>query len=110
MNVFIHTLMYGYYALAAIRIRLPKIISIMITSMQTIQMVIGPIIALYWTFNCYDEEKSYPVKFVLIIYSFFGVLFGNFMIRTYFRKEGKHSLVKTTKFDYNSNIQTTKAE
>ena len=89
MNVFIHTLMYGYYALAAIRIRLPKIISIMITSMQTIQMVIGPIIALYWTFNCYDEEKSYPVKFVLIIYSFFGVLFWKFHDSNILSKRGQ---------------------
>ena len=41
MNYSIHTAMYAYYALRAMRFRVPKFVSMAITAAQLIQMVVG---------------------------------------------------------------------
>ena len=46
MNYSVHSIMYTYYALKAMRVRLPKALSIFITSSQIIQMVFGLFITL----------------------------------------------------------------
>ncbi|ESO08755.1 hypothetical protein HELRODRAFT_190584 [Helobdella robusta] len=45
MNYFIHSIMYTYYAITALRIvRMPKAVSISITSLQLVQMVLGLVV------------------------------------------------------------------
>ncbi|KAK7475834.1 hypothetical protein BaRGS_00032884, partial [Batillaria attramentaria] len=44
MNYIVHSLMYTYYALRAMRFRFPKFISIVITTLQLMQMIIGVVI------------------------------------------------------------------
>ncbi|KAJ1348106.1 Elongation of fatty acids protein [Parelaphostrongylus tenuis] len=41
MNYGVHALMYTYYALRAIRLRLPKHIAMMVTILQISQMIMG---------------------------------------------------------------------
>uniref|UniRef100_A0A1B0D5J0 Elongation of very long chain fatty acids protein n=1 Tax=Phlebotomus papatasi TaxID=29031 RepID=A0A1B0D5J0_PHLPP len=42
MNYCVHSLMYSYYALRAMRFHPPRFISMLITTLQLTQMVIGP--------------------------------------------------------------------
>ena len=44
MNYCVHTIMYGYFALRAARIRLPSTCQQLITLLQLIQMIIGCIV------------------------------------------------------------------
>lgn len=41
MNYTVHSLMYSYYTLRALKIRVPKAVNILITSLQILQMIIG---------------------------------------------------------------------
>ena len=41
MNYVVHSAMYSYYALKAMRYRVPQFVSIVITTAQLVQMVVG---------------------------------------------------------------------
>merc|ERR1719264_2115745 len=41
MNFIVHSIMYSYYALRAMRYRPPKAVAMLITSLQLLQMVVG---------------------------------------------------------------------
>merc|ERR1712179_596621 len=41
MNYFVHSLMYSYYTLRALRVRVPRTVAMVITSLQLLQMVVG---------------------------------------------------------------------
>ncbi|KIH45730.1 GNS1/SUR4 family protein, partial [Ancylostoma duodenale] len=47
MNYFVHSIMYTYYAIVSIGIRLPKRLSMTVTALQTTQMLIGVMISVY---------------------------------------------------------------
>tara|TARA_Y100000768_G_C23985609_1_gene688640 strand:+ start:1130 stop:1888 length:759 start_codon:yes stop_codon:yes gene_type:complete len=70
MNLFVHFIMYGYYALSSINIRLPY--SWIITVLQTIQMFIGVFLLLYTPF-CKDSWSN----------NWFGNIFGSIMYGSY---------------------------
>ncbi|CAF0778546.1 unnamed protein product [Adineta steineri] len=62
MNYCVHTLMYGYFALRAARIRLPRFFQQFITILQLIQMIIGCMIniaAYYYKQQGYSCAVSY---------------------------------------------------
>merc|ERR1719282_1809750 len=46
MNFSVHSLMYTYYTLRAMRIQVPKMFAVMTTSLQIIQMVFGLLITI----------------------------------------------------------------
>jgi elongation of very long chain fatty acids protein 6 len=57
MNYFVHALMYTYFALRALRVRVPKAIAMAITSLQLVQMVVGcTIISLAFQFKQNGES------------------------------------------------------
>ena len=41
MNLFVHTLMYSYYALTAMGYRLPRQVNVTLTTLQIVQMLFG---------------------------------------------------------------------
>jgi len=47
MNSFVHSLMYTYFALRSLKIRVPKLIAMSITTFQLLQMVLGVIVNVY---------------------------------------------------------------
>jgi elongation of very long chain fatty acids protein 6 len=47
MNFCIHSIMYSYYALKALKFKVPRFINVVITGLQTIQMIIGVTIGSY---------------------------------------------------------------
>ena len=41
MNYAVHALMYSYYGVRASGVKVPKVLAMVITSLQTLQMVVG---------------------------------------------------------------------
>jgi len=87
MNFAIHSMMYSYYALKALRIQIPRVVNISITTLQIMQMLFGLIINFYILKLKYLGMKcdiSVSVLFNgLILYAVFFILFINYFIRTY---------------------------
>lgn len=87
MNLVIHTFMYGYYALAALRVRIPRQVNITLTTAQILQMFFG----LYINYDCLKRKLlGQPCDISLSVavsgfslYFLFFLLFVNFFIRTY---------------------------
>ncbi|XP_015791962.1 elongation of very long chain fatty acids protein 6 [Tetranychus urticae] len=90
MNYVVHSFMYSYYALRASGFRVPKPIAMCITSSQILQMIMG----FYVTYYAYDKTaQGYPctatpgsIKWGLLMYASYFVLFANFFINSYYRK------------------------
>jgi len=80
MNYSVHSIMYTYYTLRAMRIKVPKVFAIVTTSLQIIQMVFGLAITLTVLHykqtgigcNVGDEQN----KFSLFIYLSYFMLFA----------------------------------
>lgn len=87
MNLFVHTLMYGYYAWTAMGHKLPRQVNITLTTLQIVQMMFG----FYIHIDCLRRKLSgLPCDLGLsvavsgfLLYLLFFVLFMNFFIRTY---------------------------
>ena len=60
MNFIVHSIMYTYYALKAMRVKLPKMLSIFITSCQIIQMIFGLFITIT-VFQYKNNGKSFNI-------------------------------------------------
>merc|ERR1712226_624084 len=56
MNFTVHAVMYTYYALTAAKIKVSRKISMLVTIMQTAQMLIGSFVTIYLWFHLYDED------------------------------------------------------
>jgi len=87
MNYSVHSIMYTYYTLRAMRIKVPKVFAILTTSLQIIQMVFGLAITLTVLHykqtgigcNVGDEQN----KFSLFIYLSYFMLFARFFYNAY---------------------------
>jgi len=90
MNLIAHSLMYTYYALKAIRISIPHVISISITTIQILQMVFG--LYINYTIIGYKntgipcDASLSVVTSGLALYTLFLVLFTNFFVNAYLLK------------------------
>lgn len=58
MNSFVHSFMYTYYALKALKIRVPRPIAMFITTIQLLQMVLGVTVNVY-TYYLLSGMKAY---------------------------------------------------
>lgn len=67
-------------------IRLPKIIAPCITSVQLLQMVIGVFVAQYSVKHC-DRSDNSSAYYAILLYATYGILFANFFIQSYCKKE-----------------------
>ena len=89
MNFSVHAIMYSYYAFSAARIRLPKIVNIIVTSLQTMQMFVGVFVTIYLTFHVNDKQcpiHKENLMAAFAMYSTYLYLFGEFFVNTYVRK------------------------
>ena len=87
MNFAIHSVMYTYYALKAVRIRIPRKIAMTITVAQIVQMLFGLYIN-YRAFSMRLEGKHCDTSLSasssgLFIYGLFFLLFINFFVKSY---------------------------
>lgn len=80
MNYTVHSIMYTYYTLRAMRIRVPKVFAVMTTSLQIIQMVFGLMITLtvmqYKANGLGCSVSDEQNKFSFFIYSSYFILFA----------------------------------
>ena len=90
MNFVAHSLMYSHYALRALRIAIPLMVSVGITSMQILQMVFGLYInytVLSYKLSGIPCDCSLEVALTgLSLYTVFLALFVNFFFKTYLFK------------------------
>ncbi|GMT15040.1 hypothetical protein PFISCL1PPCAC_6337, partial [Pristionchus fissidentatus] len=93
MNYGVHTIMYAYYAITAAGIRLPRILSMIITTLQTSQMLVGvaiSFIVLYYKLQGKIMQQSMEnLSICFAIYASFAVLFMNFFHKAYLTKKEK---------------------
>ena len=103
MNYTVHSLMYTYYALRAMRVRMPRFISIMVTSLQLSQMVWGVSVCILTYFiktsgqTCQQSYDNLTYGFAMYV-SYF-VLFGHFFYNAYINN-------KSVKFQKMANVKT----
>ncbi|KAF8371076.1 elo-9 [Pristionchus pacificus] len=91
MNYAVHTLMYAYYTVSAAGFRLPRLLSMVITSLQTIQMFIGvaiSFIVFYYKLQGRVMQQTYEnLFFSFAIYASFAILFSNFFNKSYLKEK-----------------------
>lgn len=101
MNFLVHSLMYTYYGLKAMRVSIPRQVNLTITTLQVLQMFAG----LYINYECLKRKLlglpvdiSYSTAFFsFTLYFIFTILFLNFFIRTYILSSKRiHQFISTT--------------
>ena len=93
MNFFVHSWMYCYYGLKAMRFNPPKWIAIMITTLQLIQMIVGCVIvfaAYYYLQNNECNVTRYNMKLSMLMYLSYFILFARFFQRAYLSKKSEN--------------------
>ncbi|XP_035714541.1 putative fatty acid elongation protein 3 isoform X2 [Folsomia candida] len=89
MNYAVHSVMYSYYALKAMKVQISRKLSMVITSLQLLQMMVGVWVNFYTLYAihvlsvpCARERQS--VQLIAVIYGSFTFLFADFMYKAYF--------------------------
>nr|QKG32709.1 elovl6 [Gecarcoidea lalandii] len=87
MNYLVHSAMYSYYALKALKFRVPRWIAMSITTAQLAQMVMGAAVNI-WAYQVKQAGNechvSYDnIKISLLMYTSYFVLFARFFRRAY---------------------------
>lgn len=127
MNFFVHFFMYGYYALKQMGFYIPKMVAMLITTIQLTQMAVGLIVFSYaqwinWlpfegktatatdTVTTYSQAKlrcetsQTTLTTGLLMYFSYLILFVQFFIKAYFTKSYKSKNTKGLKLDLNKNL------
>merc|ERR1711962_1671437 len=95
MNYFVHSLMYSYYALRALRVRVPRVAAMTITSLQLLQMVVGCAVTvqvfLYKQQGVDCSVSDANLTYGFLMYASYFVLFARFFYNAYYAKSGKKS-------------------
>lgn len=93
MNYSVHSVMYTYYAFRALRFQIPKFVSLIITSLQIAQMVVGTVFILYahhiLSMGRYCSASSENLKIAFMMYFSYLVLFSHFFYSVYIKPNGK---------------------
>uniref|UniRef100_A0A7E4UZS2 Elongation of very long chain fatty acids protein n=1 Tax=Panagrellus redivivus TaxID=6233 RepID=A0A7E4UZS2_PANRE len=91
MNFIAHSVMYTYFAITSLGIRVPRHIAQCVTIVQIAQMVVGVSIGLsvlvlknYYKYPCQQTDANLYLSFV--IYVSYMILFINFFINAYCQK------------------------
>jgi len=99
MNSFIHGLMYSYYAIKALGLKVPRNCAMMITFLQLAQMFFGIVVNVYALNLMYYQDREsecqrgyFGLKVSFGIYVTYFILFAHFFYTSYFKgskKSGK---------------------
>jgi elongation of very long chain fatty acids protein 6 len=88
--------MYGYFALRAARIRVPRFVQQFVTFLQIVQMIVGCIVNVA-AYNY--KQKGYlcvtpnaNIVLSLALYASYFILFAHFFYITYLRKDSKRQI------------------
>ncbi|CAL8107277.1 unnamed protein product [Orchesella dallaii] len=93
MNYFVHTIMYTYYALRAMGFRLPRSVSMLITSLQIGQMIGGALLNIHGFVMLSQgipcSRKLHNIKLALLMYMSYLLLFAHFFYTSYLTPKRK---------------------
>lgn len=87
MNYSVHAIMYTYYMFKALKFRVPKWISVGITTAQLLQMVMGCVVNIYAYYmvqlgvGC--DVSVLNIQLALLMYLSYFVLFAHFFYKSY---------------------------
>lgn len=99
MNYCVHSLMYSYYALKAMRYSPPKWISMLVTGLQLSQMVMGCAINV-WAYQYLKQGQSechisrLNIRLSLAMYFSYFVLFAQFFHKAYLGRDSSRKSMK----------------
>jgi len=100
VNFGIHSFMYAYYMLRAMGVRLPKSLSVVLTSLQIIQMMMGiatNLFSIYAMNNGWAcHRRKINILIALLMYASYFVLFANFFYQTYYKRSPSAQPKKTS--------------
>jgi elongation of very long chain fatty acids protein 6 len=89
MNYTVHSFMYTYYALKAMRLRIPRRVNIFITGIQILQMIMGVAVILkaqqYKAQGHFCQQSRENMRYCFLMYSSYLVLFSHFFYNTYLK-------------------------
>lgn len=90
MNYLVHAIMYSYYALRALGVRIPRQLAMSITISQIAQMIMGTFVTFYAYYAKVSGQScdiSYSRLYAgIAIYTSYFLLFAQFFISSYLRK------------------------
>ncbi|XP_023237222.1 elongation of very long chain fatty acids protein 6-like isoform X2 [Centruroides sculpturatus] len=93
MNNLVHSLMYSYFAVSALKFRPPRFVAMIITCLQLLQMFIGSFVccwALWKKWSGYSCEFPNDATFIaLLVYLIYVILFTRLFYYSYFFKAEK---------------------
>lgn len=105
MNYCVHSLMYTYYALRALKFNPPRFISMVITGLQLTQMIIGCAINI-WAYDFIQQSGQHAcqisntnIKLSIAMYASYFILFARFFHLTYLSsnaRKGKRLVTSAT--------------
>lgn len=86
MNLFVHAIMYTYYAFRAMKVKIPKPIAICITFLQISQMFIGVAVQFFiysWRKEANCPTHYYNIRAAALMYGSYYLLFAKFFMDAY---------------------------
>merc|ERR1719315_70353 len=87
-ELLVHSIMYSYYALRAMRVKVPTGFAMLITSLQLLQMVVGCAINLmafnYKSRGVACDVTQTNITWSLLMYFSYFLLFARFFQQAYF--------------------------
>ncbi|XP_071507485.1 very long chain fatty acid elongase 6-like [Diadema antillarum] len=89
MNVYVHSLMYSYYLLRILGVRVPKRLAMVLTTIQIIQLIIGTYVQFYAAWIFFKGGAPCNLDLFAVVVGSFGygsvcLLFIDFFYKTYF--------------------------
>lgn len=110
MNYAVHSFMYTYYMIRALRFRIPRFVSVFITSIQIAQMVMGLTVNCWSYFyklqGIYCQQSYENMRYSTMMYVSYFFLFAYFFYGAYLKPKPKpHS---TQKPESNGKAQDTR--
>ncbi|KAI1709858.1 GNS1/SUR4 family domain-containing protein [Ditylenchus destructor] len=98
MNYGVHAIMYTYYAITSTGFRLPRRLSMLVTTLQTTQMLIGVGVTIYVASlklrhgpELICQQTNENLIFCFSIYFTFAILFARFFINAYLTPKHKQA-------------------
>ncbi|CAL8113402.1 unnamed protein product [Orchesella dallaii] len=96
MNSFVHTIMYAYYGLKAMNLKISRKISMLITSVQISQMIFGMYINFLTYFTKVKgvacDRPYWNIEVALMMYASYFMLFAHFFYRVYVSRSQQQKL------------------
>jgi len=108
MNYTVHSFMYTYYTVRALRIQVPKFINIFVTSIQIMQMMMGLVINIstyvYKSRGLYCQQSYENMRYSFLMYLSYFFLFCHFFYKSYLKPKGAAMKTGLAKSSYANRI------